>query len=443
MADPITREQVEQLRDAALADPVLDLDQALPDWHARGPEYVREAWRRPGWSDFRAALTRWRDELAAAESVRLPGLQAAWVVAGDKARAANAAAIGKANAPQPEPAVRRVARWDAARGAYVALDAHGTVCMITPDRETAIGWGYEIEDGPGPVQAPKFDAASARALVMACNKPEPIQPAEDSPERLRERRRGVGWTLGDAARASGLAVSDVSALESGHAGNPYLSRYAAALSAEEERLAAKAADIGYVPTDREREPERPAHRFKGDLDPALRETARRMVAALRSGSFVPSGYIALPGAAEWRVSDHSPEADANWADQLEALLDEPASPPAPEVVPLDTSGPITIVAPAGLRLVVNGLVHAGSVYRPVDGDTVSVEAWTEAPERAPEVVDVPQPIVKRCGMVEATYYPHASEVVTVELDDVPDVIDVPIALLRAVLEAIDAQQGGA
>jgi hypothetical protein len=138
------------------------------------------------------------------------------------------------------------------------------------------------------------------------------------------------------------------------------------------------------------EPERPAPRFKvGDLDPALRETARRMVAALRSGSFVPSGYIALPGAAEWRVSDHSPEADVRWADQLDALLGEPASPPAPEVA------------------------------------------------------DVPQPIVKRCG--DASMAWHGGEIVMATGPTYPGSATFPIrvALLRAMLEAIDAQQGGA
>lgn len=61
---------------------------------------------------------------------------------------------------------------------------------------------------------------------------------------------------------------------------------------------------------------------------------------------------------------------------------------------------------------------------------------------APEVVDVPQPIVKRCGNTEARW----------ELDDEPvcfidsvdhGVVYASISLLRAMLEAIDAQQGGA
>lgn len=136
------------------------------------------------------------------------------------------------------------------------------------------------------------------------------------------------------------------------------------------------------------DPERPAPRFKvGDLDPELRETARQMVAALRLGSFVPSGYVALPGAAEWRVSDHSPEADARWADQLDALLGEPATPPAPEVV------------------------------------------------------DVPQPLVIRKRLAgsehSAAWSSDEPDVVTLYIGGAGE--DAPLALLRAMLAAIDAQ----
>lgn len=63
---------------------------------------------------------------------------------------------------------------------------------------------------------------------------------------------------------------------------------------------------------------------------------------------------------------------------------------------------------------------------------------------APDVVDVPQPLVKRFGGVEASWGPGRLDVITLEEingDDEP--FDVPIAILRAMLEAIDAQQGGA
>ena len=61
---------------------------------------------------------------------------------------------------------------------------------------------------------------------------------------------------------------------------------------------------------------------------------------------------------------------------------------------------------------------------------------------APEVVDVPQPIVKRCACpdvhddVEAEWRPGEPYLTVTHTT-------VPLAILRAMLEAIDAQQGGA
>ena len=71
-------------------------------------------------------------------------------------------------------------------------------------------------------------------------------------------------------------------------------------------------------------------------------------------------------------------------------------------------------------------------------------AWDEPPVRkpAPEVVDVPQPIVKRCACpdihddVEAEWRPGEPYLTVTHTT-------IPLALLRAMLEAIDAQQGGA
>ena len=73
-------------------------------------------------------------------------------------------------------------------------------------------------------------------------------------------------------------------------------------------------------------------------------------------------------------------------------------------------------------------------------------AWDDGPmpkpERAPEVVDVPQPTVKRCACpdihddVEAEWRPGEPYLTVTHTT-------VPLALLRAMLEAIDAQQGGA
>ena len=75
------------------------------------------------------------------------------------------------------------------------------------------------------------------------------------------------------------------------------------------------------------------------------------------------------------------------------------------------------------------------------GDLVSAVAWVEAPVPALEVVDVPQPIVKRFGGVEASWGPGRLDVITLDEingDDAPFVV--PIALLRAMLADIDAQQ---
>ena len=245
----------------------------------------------------------------------------------------------------------KVARWDARVGVYALTPQHahdsdidGLGVQRSATRGEAIAWGYTIEDGPEPID-------------------------DTAPERLRERRRGVGWTLGDAARASGLAVSDVSALESGHAGNPYLPRYAAALSAEEERRGAQLlADEEARAEAFHAEPERPAPRFKvGDWVRVVTgpNSAGRTTPILVT-CITSAGYIQADG--------------ATWAS--EHL--EPASPPTPEVV------------------------------------------------------DVPQPIVKRLRSAEAQWC-RGETVMRIEVDE-SGYVYAPLALLRAMLEAIDAQQ---
>lgn len=138
MADPITREQV----DEAIADMREKLGMwhvitdALGDnWTLKVPEYVRREWERGDWYACLAALTRWRDDLAAAEPVR------------------------------------RVARWDAELRMYaLAPPCEGRFGTrhATSVKADAIAWGYEIEGGPEP------------------------KPVEDSSERLRERRGALG-----------------------------------------------------------------------------------------------------------------------------------------------------------------------------------------------------------------------------------------------------------
>ena len=317
MTDPITREQVERLivanREAAAGRGSLTpmSDVLGPAWRDVCPAYVVDLCHGGTtvhmWPDFIATLTRWRDELAAAEPVR------------------RVPSCGMCGEPFG-PALSR---------------AHGSESGMCTEC-----WGGA--------------------------------PAEDSPERLRERREALGWTLADAAAAvrahdrrfPHLGACHIEAIERPHACGPCNScaAYAAALSAEEARRAKLAA-----------ESERPAPRFKvGDW--------------VRDGS---RGF---------RV------AEMHWDDS--------------DVVPMWYARAAVGVA--------EGIAES------------SLESYAgPASPPAPEVVDVPLPIVKRCGMVEATWYPHAADVVTVELDDVPDVIDVPIALLRAMLADIDAQQGGA
>ena len=142
-------------------------------------------------------------------------------------------------------------------------------------------------------------------------------------------------------------------------------------------------DIGYVPTDRERYPERPAPRFK-------------------VGDRVTSG-LGGPwkiGRVEW--GRLVPEADCD------------------EWVYHHASGNVSAC------------------------ESVLALAWTPTPASppAPEVVDVPQPTVKRCACpdihddVEAEWRPGEPYLTVTHTT-------VPLALLRAMLEAIDAQQGGA
>lgn len=331
MADPITREQVERAIEAARAEGSMQLDEALLEWYERSPSYVREAWRVPGWEAFRAALTRWRDELAAAEPVRRV---ARW----------DASHVAYALAPPYETEQRDIGRGDHTNGRTVA----------TPDREKAIAWGYEIEGGPEPT------------------------PAEDSPERLRERRERLGWSL-DEARDAIMVLSgaqgmwwlskDVAACEApGPQGSRHV-RYAAALSAEEARLAKLAAerDAHAVPRLGWLEPERPAPRFK---------------------------------VGDWAADDrgeHGQISRAEWsATQVQ--------------------------------------------WRYVMGSVDYPERDLE-PTCAP-VVTVPQSVVKQHLGIECQWDPGDDHVTLVEPDRGVG-LPASLALLRAMLEAIDAQQGGA
>ena len=84
-----------------------------------------------------------------------------------------------------------------------------------------------------------------------------------------------------------------------------------------------------------------------------------------------------------------------------------------------------------------------------DAEHAALTRWRDELAAAepvpPEVVDVPQPriVVKRCDEVEAEWTSADATILIVTHDALDDAIFVPIALLRAMLAAIDAQQGGA
>ena len=215
--------------------------------------------------------------------------------------------------------------------------------------------------------------------------PEP-KPAEDSPERLRERREALGWNQTWAAedinRLHGFTEDPwgwrcVASCEDGSASAIDRARYAAALSAAEAERAAKLDHLAYadspvwddgpLPTPT---PERPAPRFKEGDWARDRDTVFRV-------------------------------AEMHWDDDR-------------------------------------------WYARPVAGvrDGIAEYSLQPASPPAPEVVDVPQPIVKRCPCpnihhdVEAEWRPGEPYLTATHTT-------IPIALLRAMLEAIDAQQGGA
>lgn len=366
MADPITREQVER----AIAKPRnIDYRELPLGWREWAPDYVIAAEAADDWDAEHAALTRWHAELVAAET---PRKVARW----------DAEAINKACPFSLEPPLRK---------------RNGQVDAFWASREQAIAWGYEIEDGPEPVahhaaservveRLRAMTSADALAALVEAGivtpdgelteayraRPEP-KPAEDSPERLRERREALGWTTAYAGHwVPWFDHTDVERAESGKGIPAFVARYAAALSAEEARLAADRQEAEAHRVARQTpDPERPAPRFKvGD-------------------------WVRWPGDEHaWQVTR------VTWLNNCwmcsSATLQsadfglEPASPPAPEVV---------------------------------------------------DVPQPPAPVVKRCGDVELWW--HHDDVVAAAWADSADAVPVPLALLRAMLAAIDAQQGGA
>lgn len=120
MTDPITREQVERAIDQAVTDHfvIMPMHFGGDAWRDAIPDHVRSGYD-VSFDALVRALTRWRDELVAAETPR------------------------------------KVARWDARVGVYALnpLYAHdsdldGLGVQRSATRGEAIAWGYTIEGGP-------------------------------------------------------------------------------------------------------------------------------------------------------------------------------------------------------------------------------------------------------------------------------------------------------
>jgi len=340
---PITREQVARAIDAAYDCNAQGVNAALGAfWYEREdiPADVRDGWRQVGYLGLRIALTRWRDELAAAEPAR------------------------------PEPAEDSPERLPATCGDCKHYDGDRLCNAAAPKR--TFTWGGYVPPDYCPLRV--------------------LKNANSSPERLRERREALGlsrrdmanlvlhrsicmdnvpeyancWHPEDVRRCE--EVPDAPAIYAQHR-----ARYAAALSAAEAERPDKPDHLAYadspvwddgpLPTPT---PERPAPRFKVGDWARDRDTVFRV-------------------------------AEMHWDDDR-------------------------------------------WYARPVAGvrDGIAEYSLQPASPPAPEVVDVPQPIVKRCACpdvhddVEAEWRPGEPYLTVTHTT-------VPLALLRAMIEAIDAQ----
>lgn len=161
--------------------------------------------------------------------------------------------------------------------------------------------------------------------------------------------------------------------------------------------------------------------------------------------------VATPRAAEAEraaKSDHLAYADSPVWD------DGPLPTPTPErPAPRFKVGDWVRSTVSGEAFEVTGVSVVGESVMPTLGAVYASArcgSWSEcylepASPPAPEVVDVPQPIVKRCGDTEARWNGPGTILVRFTGPTYPGnaSLTVPLALLRAMLEAIDAQQGGA
>ena len=244
----------------------------------------------------------------------------------------------------------------------------------------------------GKPSLPDFIAALTRwhAELVAAETPRKA-PDHTAPERLRERGEGLGgnqtWAAEDTNRPHGYTEDPwgwrcVASCEDGSASAIDRARYAAALSAAEAERADKPDHLAYADSP------------VWDDGPLPTPTPERPAPRFKVGDWVRvCGTYATHRGTAYQIVEivegwHRSKAGSGECSYAETEL-EPASPPAPEVV------------------------------------------------------DVPQPaapVVKRCDTVTASWTPGKGHLTVRTM--VRD-MDVPIALLRAMLEAIDAQQGGA
>lgn len=311
--------------------------------------------------------------------------------------------------------VRRVARWDAERGVYWLTPPHAFLHTnpigVTGKREEAIAWGYTIEGGPEPLTSAAMRAICSECggdgvvhspdgrILGECLKHTP-QPIDDTaPERLRERREalgkdeawiehilngldvGVGAYKGDSRNGKNRRMVAE--------GDPDGDDSAYDFDEMEEIRAAYAAALSAAEAERAAKPH---------MEPNF----RKAIAAMRAG-----------GASLGEVADVYSLGIAEVCEAIDAEAHD-------------------------AEREASQLTH-------LIRDDVGIWPGFGEPKPAPEVVDVPQPVVKLSGDTEARWNGPGAILVRFTGPTYPGKasLTVPIPLLRAMLADIDAQQGGA
>ena len=368
MTDPITREQVERAIDQAVTDHfvIMPMHFGGDAWRDAVPDHVRSGYD-VSFDALVRALTRWRDELAAAEPVRpapaedsperlrerREALGLSWR---DMANLVLHRSICMDNVPEyancwhPED-VRRCedvpdapaiyAQHRARYAAALSAEESRRAKLLTMDQMADALVGSLVAAGecePEVVDVPQ-------PTVKRCACPD-IHDDVEAEWRPGEPYLTVTHTTVPLAllRAMLEAIDAQRPVAHAAASERVVERLRAMTPAE--GLAALV-DAGIVTPDgelteayREREPARPEPRYKvGDwvsgptapvhsekmllpaLDPALHETARKTVAWLRGGArgTGPADFTTLPGWSDWNSGSRWDAAE-HWAAHLERLL---------------------------------------------------------------------------------------------------------------------------